>query len=410
MTNAFDVLMQRGFIKQISHPEIRDVLGEKKITFYTGYDPTANSCHVGHFMQLMAMSHLQKAGHTPIILVGGGTAMVGDPSGRDDMRIIMSKEKVAQNAQALKSQMEKFLDFGCIKGAAQMVNNADWLLSLNYVDLLREVGMHFTVNRMLAAECYKSRYEQGLTFLEFNYMIMQAYDYLHLYRTKNVTLQLGGDDQWSNILAGVDLIRRLERANAYAMTFTLLTNSDGSKMGKTRKGALWLSADKTSPYEFYQYWRNVEDAKVKECLALLTYLDMDEVERLGSLEGAAINEAKKRLAFEVTKLVHGQQAAEAAAQASEALFGSGNDVDNMPTTVITRAQLEQNPTVVDMMVLCNLCKSKSEARRLIKGGGVSMDDTRVTDIAQPMDDAALCRDGVILRRGKKVYHRVLMGD
>ncbi len=406
MTNAFDVLMQRGFIKQISHPEIRDVLEENKISFYTGYDPTADSCHVGHFMQLMAMSHLQKAGHRPIIVVGGGTATVGDPSGRNDIRTMLTMEQIANNAEALKTQMSNFLDFS--DGKAEMVNNADWLLKLNYINLLREIGVHFSVNRMLAAECYKSRYEEGLTFLEFNYMIMQAYDFLHLYRTKNVILQLGGDDQWSNILAGADLIRRLEQANAYAMTFTLLTNSDGTKMGKTRRGALWLSADKTSPYEFYQYWRNVEDSKVKECLALLTHLDMDEVERLGSRQGEAINDAKKRLAYEVTKLVHGQKAAEQATEASDALFGSGSDIDNMPTTVVTRQQLDKNPTVVDILVLCNVCKSKGEARRLIEGGGISMDEKRVEDIAQSMDDGALCNGGVILRRGKKTYHRVLM--
>ena len=402
--NAFDVLMQRGFIKQVSHPEIRDLLSEKSIRFYTGYDPTADSCHVGHFMQLMAMSHLQKAGHTPVILVGGGTASVGDPSGRNDLRTMMPMEQIAKNAESLKSQMARFLDFA--DDRAVMANNADWLLKLNYVNLLREVGTCFTVNRMLAAECYKSRYEDGLTFLEFNYMIMQAYDFLHLYRTKGVVLQLGGDDQWSNILAGVDLIRRLEKGNAFAMTFTLLTNSDGTKMGKTAKGALWLSAARTSPYDFFQYWRNVEDAKVKECLLLLTYLDIDEVEKLAALDN--INDAKKRLAFEVTKLVHGQAEAEKALNASEALFGSGGDIENMPTTTITRQQLEANPAVVDMMVLCGICKSKGEARRLIEGGGVTLDDARVSDVYQPMDEQSLKR-GVIIRKGKKVFHRIVLG-
>jgi tyrosyl-tRNA synthetase len=402
--NAFDVLMQRGFIKQVSHPEIRDVLAEKKVTFYTGYDPTADSLHIGHFMQLMAMSHLQKAGHTPVVLVGAGTATIGDPSGRNDFRAIMPMEQIASNAEALKKQMSRFLDFS--DGGALMVNNADWLLKLNYVNLLREVGYCFTVNRMLAAECYKSRYDEGLTFLEFNYMIMQAYDFLHLNRTLGVTLQLGGDDQWSNILAGADLIRRLEQKNAYAMTFRLLTNSDGTKMGKTMKGALWLSADKTSPYEFYQYWRNVEDSKIKECLLLLTYLDTDEIDELASVND--INYAKKRLAFEVTKLVHGQAEAEKAMEASEALFGAGGDLENMPTTVISEHLFLQNSSVVDMMVLCALCKSKGEARRLIEGGGVCVDGVRVSDIGQQLDGKALLEHGMIIRKGKKTFHRVLM--
>ncbi len=401
--NAYDVLMQRGFIKQVSHPEIKDVLSEKKVAFYTGYDPTADSLHVGHFLQLMAMGHMQRAGHLPVVVVGGGTATVGDPSGRNDIRTMMTLDRINQNAEAFKVQMARFLDFADDK--ALMVNNADWLLKLNYVDLLREVGTCFTVNRMLAAECYKSRYEEGLTFLEFNYMIMQAYDFLHLYRTKNVMLQLGGDDQWSNILAGVDLIRRLEKGNAYAMTFTLLTNSDGTKMGKTVKGALWLNAQKTSPYDFYQYWRNVEDAKVKDCLLLLTFLDIDEIERISRLNN--INDAKKRLAFEVTKLVHGQLEAEKAIEASEALFGGGGDILNMPTTVVTPTQLAQNPTVVDMLVLCGLCKSKGEARRLIEGGGISTDDARVSDIFQPMDEQAL-KSGVILKKGKKIFHRIVL--
>jgi tyrosyl-tRNA synthetase len=406
LTNGFDVLIERGFIKQISHPEIQDVLAQKRVTFYTGYDPTADSLHIGHFLQLMAMGHLQRAGHLPVVLVGGGTATVGDPSGRNDIRSMMTMEQIARNAEALKAQMARFFDFADDK--AIMVNNADWLLKLNYVEVLREVGVHFTVNRMLAAEAYKARYEQGLTFLEFNYMIMQAYDFLHLYRTRGVTLQLGGDDQWSNILAGVDLIRRIERADAFAMTFALLTNSDGSKMGKTLKGALWLDAGRTSPYDFYQYWRNVEDAKVKQCLSLLTFLDMDEVERLGSLRDTAINDAKKRLAFEVTQLIHGQKAAEDAAQASEALFGGGGDLENMPTTVLTGAQLSQNGNIVDIMVLCGLARSKGEARRLIEGGGVYANEARVTDIAQPVDEKDLSREGVILRKGKKVYHRVLL--
>ncbi|MBQ9988322.1 MAG: tyrosine--tRNA ligase [Clostridia bacterium] len=405
--NVYDVLQDRGFIKQVSHPELRDLLGEKSITFYTGYDPTADSCHVGHFMQLMAMCHMQKAGHKPIILVGGGTANIGDPSGRQDMRRMMTKEQVANNAECLKKQMSKFLDFS--DGKAEMVNNADWLLDLNYVDFLRDIGAYFSVNRMLAAECYKSRLAQGLTFLEFNYMLMQSYDFLHLYRTRGAVLELGGDDQWCNILSGADLIRRVEHADAYAMTFQLLTNADGTKMGKTVKGALWLDPAKTSPYEFYQYWRNVEDASVGNCLALLTFLPMEEVRALAALKDSAINEAKKRLALEVTTLVHGREEAEKAAQASEALFGGGGNLDNMPTTMISMDQLKANPTVVDMMVLVGLCKSKGEARRLIEGGGVTIDDQRVREIGQQMDDSAL-RKGVVIRRGKKVYHRVMMAE
>lgn len=403
--NAYDLLVERGFVKQVSHPELRDVLGEKQVTFYTGYDPTADSCHVGHFLQLMAMSHLQRAGHKPIILVGGGTGAIGDPSGRNDMRTMMTKETVAHNTAALKAQMEKFLDFS--PGKAEMVDNADWLLDLNYIDFLREIGTHFSVNRMLAAECYKSRLAGGLTFLEFNYMLMQAYDFLHLYRTKGAILQMGGDDQWSNILAGADLIRRVDQGEAFALTFQLLTNADGTKMGKTRKGALWLDPLKTSPYEFYQYWRNIEDASVEKCLALLTYLPMDEVRRLGALKDSAINEAKKVLAYEVTKLVHGQCEADKAVEASEALFGAGGSLDNMPTTTISMAQLAQNANIVDLMVLCGLCKSKGEARRLIQGGGVSVNDQKVSDIAFCPDETAL-RDGAVIRKGKKVYHRVVL--
>ena len=403
--NAYDLLVERGFVKQVSHPELRDVLGAKQVTFYTGYDPTADSCHVGHFLQLMAMSHLQKAGHKPIILVGGGTGAIGDPSGRNDMRTMMTKDTVAHNTAALKKQMEKFLDFS--EGKAEMVNNADWLLDLNYIDFLREIGTHFSVNRMLAAECYKSRLASGLTFLEFNYMLMQAYDFLHLYRTKGAILQMGGDDQWCNILAGADLIRRMEQGEAFAMTFQLLTNADGTKMGKTRKGALWLDPLKTSPYEFYQYWRNIEDASVEKCLALLTYLPMDEVQRLGALKDNAINQAKKVLAYEVTKLVHGQDEADKAVEASEALFGAGGSLDNMPTTTISMAQLQQNANVVDLMVLCGLCKSKGEARRLIQGGGVSVNDQKVSDIAFCPDEAAL-QEGAVIRKGKKVYHRVVL--
>lgn len=407
--NAYDILLERGFIKQVSHPEIRDILGEQSVTFYTGYDPTADSCHVGHFLQLMAMSHLQKAGHKPLILVGGGTGAIGDPSGRNDMRVMMTKDVVAHNTNALRNQMAKFLDFSdALPNKAEMVNNADWLLDLNYIDFLREIGVHFSVNRMLAAECYKSRLAGGLTFLEFNYMLLQAYDYLHLFRTKGAILELGGDDQWNNILAGADLIRRVEQANAYAMTFTLLTNADGTKMGKTRKGALWLDPKKTSPYDFYQYWRNVEDASVEKCLALLTYLPMDQVRSLGALKDSEINKAKKILAYEVTKLVHGEQEARKAAESAEALFGGGGNLDNMPTTVLTEDQAAQGLQVVDLLVMSQLAKSRGDARRLVDGGGVWLADAKVTDVFMPVDPDQLKKDGVILRKGKKSYHRFLM--
>ena len=406
--NVYDVLTERGFIKQVSHPEIRDILGSQSVTFYTGYDPTADSCHVGHFLQLMAMSHLQKAGHKPLILVGGGTGAIGDPSGRNDMRVMMTKDTVAHNTQALKNQMARFLDFSeALPNNAEMVDNADWLLGLNYIDFLREIGVHFSVNRMLSAECYKSRLAGGLTFLEFNYMLLQAYDFLHLFRTKGAILEMGGDDQWSNILAGADLIRRVEGKDAFAMTFTLLTNADGTKMGKTRAGALWLDANKTSPYDFYQYWRNVEDASVEKCLALLTYLPMDQVHALGALKDQEINKAKKVLAFEVTKLVHGEEEAHKAAEAAEALFGGGS-LDNMPTTVLSEEQAAQGLQVVDLLVLSNLAKSRGDARRLVDGGGVSLEDVKVTDVFMPIDPDRLKGDGLVIRKGKKSYHRFLM--
>ena len=325
------------------------------------------------------------------------------------MRVMMTKDVVAHNTNALRNQMAKFLDFSdALPNKAEMVNNADWLLDLNYIDFLREIGVHFSVNRMLAAECYKSRLAGGLTFLEFNYMLLQAYDYLHLFRTKGAILELGGDDQWNNILAGADLIRRVEQANAYAMTFTLLTNADGTKMGKTRKGALWLDPKKTSPYDFYQYWRNVEDVSVEKCLALLTYLPMDQVRSLGALKDSEINKAKKILAYEVTKLVHGEQEAQKAAESAEALFGGGGNLDNMPTTVLTEDQAAQGLQVVDLLVMSQLAKSRGDARRLVDGGGVWLADAKVTDVFMPVDPDQLKKDGVILRKGKKSYHRFLM--
>ena len=338
--SVIDTLLERGYIKQFTHEqETRELLDKEKITFYIGFDPTADSLHVGHFIAMMFMAHMQKAGHRPIALIGGGTAMIGDPSGKTDMRKMLTAEQIQHNVDSIKKQMGRFIDFEDDK--ALIVNNADWLLNLNYVEFIRDIGVHFSVNRMLTAECFKQRMETGLTFLEFNYMLMQGYDFLVLNQKYNCMMELGGDDQWSNMIAGVDLIRKKERKPAFAMTCTLLTNSEGKKMGKTENGALWLDPEKTSPYEFYQYWRNVGDADVEKCLALLTFLPMDEVRRLGALKDKEINEAKKILAFEVTKLVHGEEEAKKAQEASEALFGGGINLDNVPTVKISKDDLGQ---------------------------------------------------------------------
>lgn len=404
--NAYDVLEERGFIKQQTHEGLRELLGRQKVHFYIGYDATAPSLHVGHFVQLMAMAHMQRAGHVPIVLIGGGTTMVGDPTGKTDMRKLMTKETIDENAENFRRQISRFLDFE--DGKALMVNNADWLLPLNYIDFLREIGAVFSVNRMLTAECYKARLEKGLTFLEFNYMLMQAYDFLELCRRYDCVLQMGGDDQWSNILAGADLIRRKEGREAYGLTNALLLKSDGKKMGKTESGALWLDPERTSPYEFYQYWRNVDDADVRTCLSLLTFLPMDEVDRLSSLEGSDINEAKKILAYEVTRQVHGADEADKAQAAAAALFQGGAQEGSIPTTEITAEQLEEHPKVFELLVLTGLTKSGGEARRLIKGGGVSLNDARVKDefAAVSADDF---EDGAImLRKGKKNYHKVVL--
>ncbi len=406
MQNVFDVLQERGFIKQLSHPdEIRELLGREKITFYIGFDPTADSLHIGHYVQLMAMAHMQRAGHRPIALLGAGTAMVGDPSGKSDMRKMMTRETIAHNAECFKSQMSRLIDFS--DGKALMDNNADWLLKLNYVEFLRDIGVHFSVNRMLTAECFKQRLERGLTFLEFNYMLMQSYDFLVLNRKYGCIMQLGGDDQWSNILYGADLIRRKEQKPAYAMTFALLTTSDGRKMGKTEKGALWLDPKKTSPYEFYQYWRNVDDADVEKCLALLTFLPMDEVRRLGALEGAELNEAKKVLAFELTKQVHGEDEARKAADAAAALFGGGTQSASIPTLEIDAGLFEANQRITDLLALTGLAKSKSDARRLVEGGGVFVNDVKVEDVNQLTDKKAL-EAGMMLRKGKKGFYKVVL--
>ena len=404
--SVFDVLQERGFIKQMSHEtEIKELLEKEKITFYIGFDPTADSLHVGHFIALMMMSHMQKAGHRPIVLLGGGTGMVGDPSGKDEMRKMLTPEFIAHNIACFKKQMSRFSDFS--EGKAIIANNADWLLNLNYVSLLREVGVHFSVNRMLTAECFKKRWEKGLTFFEFNYMIMQSYDFWKLHQDYNCVMELGGDDQWSNMLAGVELIRRKEQKPAYCMTCKLLTNSEGKKMGKTEKGALWLDPEKTSPYDFYQYWRNVNDSDVENCLSLLTYLPMDEVHRLASLKDAAINEAKKVLAYEVTKLVHGEEEARKAQAATEALFGGGADLSNVPTIEITAEQM--NAKVIDVLTAGKVFSSKREARQMIAQGGLTVKEDILKDPEASLSADMFDADkSLLIRKGKKKYFRLLV--
>ena len=404
--SVLDVLQERGFIKQMSHEaEIKELLEKEKITFYIGFDPTADSLHVGHFIALMMMSHMQKAGHRPIVLLGGGTGMVGDPSGKDEMRKMLTPEFIEHNIACFKKQMSRFIDFS--EGKAIIANNADWLLNLNYVNLLREVGVHFSVNRMLTAECFKKRWEKGLTFFEFNYMIMQSYDFWKLHQDYNCVMELGGDDQWSNMLAGVELIRRKEQKPAYCMTCKLLTNSEGKKMGKTEKGALWLDPEKTSPYDFYQYWRNVNDSDVENCLSLLTYLPMDEVHRLASLKDAAINEAKKVLAYEVTKLVHGEEEARKAQAATEALFGGGADLSNVPTIEITAD--EMSAKVIDVLTAAKVFSSKREARQMITQGGLTVKEEILKDPEASLSADMFDADkSLLIRKGKKKYFRLLV--
>lgn len=405
MENVFDVLVERGYLKQFTHEEeMREILGKEKVTFYIGFDPTADSLHVGHFIAMMFMAHMQKHGHRPIALVGGGTAMIGDPSGRTDMRKMMTKETIAHNVACIKKQMEKFIDFS--EGRAILENNADWLLGLNYIDFIRDIGAHFSVNRMLAAECFKTRMESGLSFLEFNYMLMQGYDFLVLNKKYGCTMELGGDDQWSNMIAGVELIRKKEQKQAYAMTCTLLTNSEGKKMGKTAKGALWLDPEKTTPHEFYQYWRNVDDADVEKCLALLTFLPMDEVRRLGALEGAEINEAKKVLAYEITKMIHGEEEAMKAKSAAEALFGAGQDMSNVPAVEISEEQLGTG--IVDLLVEKGVMKTKSEGRRLVQQNGLSVNDEKVKDFAMPVIRELFKDNEFLVKMGKKKFYKVVL--
>ncbi len=404
--NVFDVLKERGFIEQTTHEEeIRELLGKEKVTFYIGFDATADSLTAGHFLTIMAMMHMQRAGHRPIALLGGGTTMIGDPSGKSDMRSMMTRETIAHNAACFQKQLSRFIDFDNDK--AIIANNADWLLDLNYVEFLREIGVHFSVNKMLTAECYKQRMEKGLTFFEFNYMLMQSYDFWKLNKLYGCQMQLGGNDQWSNIIGGVELIRRKEQKPAFGLTFKLLTTSEGIKMGKTMKGAVWLDPEKTSPYEFYQYWRNIEDVKVEECLGLLTFLPMDEVRRLGALEGAKINEAKEVLAYEITKIVHGEEEAKKAQEAARTLFVHGGKSEDTPTTIMTQDALKEGKDLITLLVETKLAASRSEARRVITQGGVTVNEEKVTDFSRVYTIHDLDQDGTLLiKKGKKGYHLI----
>ena len=405
--HVLDMLKERGFVAQVTFEEdLYKAMEKGPVTFYLGIDPTADSLHVGHFMPIIMASHLQKAGHRPIILCGGGTAMIGDPSGKTDMRKMLTKETIAENVAAIQKQLSRFMEFG--EGKATMVNNGDWLLNLNYVDFLREIGAHFSVNRMLTAECYKRRMETGLTFLEFNYMIMQSYDFLQLFKTHGCRLQIGGDDQWSNMLGGADLIRRKEKEDAFALTCKLIMTHDGKKMGKTEKGALWLDPNRTSPYEFYQYWRNVADQDVERFLGLLTFLPMDEVRRLGALEGAEINEAKKVLAFEITKMIHGEEEATKAAEAAAALFAGGGASQNVPTFEVSATELAEDNRITTLLASCGLCKSRGDARKMVESGAVAANEEKVTDINMAITAEMIGTDGLLLRKGKKGYCRLML--
>ncbi len=405
MENVFDVLKERGMIEQCTNEEeIRKLLGSESVTFYIGFDPTADSLHVGHFIQIMVMAHMQRYGHRPIALIGGGTTMIGDPSGRQDLRQVMTQERIAENGDKFKKVFEKFLTFE--DDRAMMVNNAEWLLPLNYISFLRDVGAHFSVNRMLTAECYKSRMEKGLTFLEFNYMLLQAYDFYVLHKNYGCKMQFGGNDQWSNIIAGAELVRRKDAQTVYGMTFSLLTTSEGIKMGKTAKGALWLDPEKTSPYEFYQYWRNVADADVEKCLAMLTFLPMDEVHRLGSLEGSEINKAKEILAYEVTAMVHSKEDADKAQEASRALFAGGVKTDDIPSVDLSRDALGDGMEILTLLDAAGLIPSRSEGRRLVQQGGIEVDGNKITDIKALVTPADFKDDAIIVKKGKKVYRQI----
>ena len=405
---VYEELVARGLIAQVTdEEEIRELVNSGKATFYIGFDPTADSLHVGHFMALCLMKRLQMAGNKPIALVGGGTGMIGDPSGRTDMRQMMTKETIQHNVDCFKKQMSRFIDFS--EGKALLVNNADWLLDLNYVELLRDVGACFSVNNMLRAECYKQRMEKGLSFLEFNYMIMQSYDFYALYQKYGCNMQFGGDDQWSNMLGGTELIRRKLGKNAYAMTINLLLNSEGKKMGKTQSGAVWLSAEKTSPYDFYQYWRNVDDGDVIKCLKMLTFLPLEEIDELAKLEGSEINKAKEILAHELTELVHGKEEADKAQEAARAIFSNKTNTDNMPSTTLTEADFADGEIgILDLMKKCGLIPSNGEGRRLIQQGGVSVDDEKVTDVYAKVAKSDFEKGYVVIKKCKKVYHKSIL--
>ena len=405
MSNVYDTLCQRGYLKQLTHEdEIKKILEKEKVTFYIGFDPTADSLHIGHFIAMMFMAHMQRAGHRPIALVGGGTAMIGDPSGKTDMRKMLSKEEIDYNISCIKLQLSKLIDFSDDK--AILENNANWLLNLNYVDFIRDIGVHFSVNRMLTADCFKQRLEKGLSFLEFNYMLMQGYDFLVLNQKYGCTMQLGGDDQWSNIIAGMELIRKKESKASYGMTCALLTNSEGKKMGKTENGALWLDPNKTSPYDFYQYWRNIADSDVEKCLSLLTFVPMDEIRMLGALKDEKINDAKKVLAFEVTKLIHGEEEAIKAQTAAEALFGAGIDMSSVPTISIPGDM--KGALLMDILVHTKVLPSKAEARRLIEQGGLTVNDKKIEDKNALLTDADFKDGKVLIKKGKKKYYSLIV--
>ena len=405
---TYDELVARGLIAQVTdEEEIKELVNDGKAVFYIGFDPTADSLHVGHFMALCLMKRLQMAGNKPIALIGGGTAMIGDPSGRTDMRQMMTKETIAHNVDCFKKQMSRFIDFS--DGKALMVNNADWLLDLNYVELLRDVGPHFSVNRMLTAECYKQRMERGLSFLEFNYMIMQCYDFYALFRKYGCNMQFGGDDQWSNMLGGTELIRRKLGKDAYAMTINLLLNSEGKKMGKTQSGAVWLDPNKTSPFDFYQYWRNVADADVLKCLRMLTFLPLEQIEEMDHWEGSRLNEAKEILAFELTKLVHGEEEAQRAQEGARALFAGGGNTANMPEVQLSDEDFENGEIgILRLLVKAGLASSNGEARRNVEQGGVSVDGEKITDVKAQIAKDSIGEDGIVLKRGKKKFMRIVV--
>ncbi|MEM1483846.1 tyrosine--tRNA ligase [Oscillospiraceae bacterium PP1C4] len=406
---VFEELTRRGLIAQMTHPEkIEELLNSEKVTFYIGFDATADSLHVGHFLQLVVMGHLQRAGHRPLALLGTGTTLVGDPTGKTDMRKMLSVEEINYNAQCFMNQMSKFLDFS--EDKALMLKNGDWLLKLEYLPFLRDVGVHFSVNKMLTAECFKSRLEKGLSFIEFNYMIMQSYDFLYLHRNYGCKMEVGGDDQWSNILGGIDLTRRVTGDEVYGMTFTLLTTKEGKKMGKTENGAVWLDPNKTSPYEFFQYWRNISDDDVIHCLKLLTYIPIEEIEAMESWEGSQLNKAKEMLAYELTKMVHGQDNADKAIEAARALFTAGSHSEDMPSVTITAADFVNGEiSIVDLLVKAGLAPSKGEARRLIQQGGATVDDVKAESVTELVNVKSFEKGHVILRKGKKVYSKVLLG-